>query len=324
MALSLATSLDALAVGMSMALLRVSIWAPAAVIGLVAALLTMVGIYCGGRLGSRWGRWAELAGGVVLLLIGLEMLVSYLTTHRSQRDDCPALAQAALAAPDYRSPRRAGLQCPGLFPRQVSRPGLRHSPGRQHAARRARHSRLQRRGPPGHRPAVRPLPLRRRAGLRRQLRRCGRASTIRPWPGGSTSMAWRTSCRRPCRAASAWSTSPPTWCSPGRPDGGYREDDPIDPVTVYGKTMAEGEQLLVAADPTACILRISLPMGDELQRPCRGHRLDHLAVQEVAAGDALFRRNPHAHLHRLHERTVRSHALEPATRHFPRRRAAAS
>ena len=50
-ALSLATSLDALAVGMSLALLRVSIWAPAAVIGLVAATLTMVGIYCGGRLG---------------------------------------------------------------------------------------------------------------------------------------------------------------------------------------------------------------------------------------------------------------------------------
>ena len=39
------------------------------------------------------------------------------------------------------------------------------------------------------------------------------------------------------------------------------EDDPIDPVTVYGKTMAEGEQLLPEADPAACILRISLPMG---------------------------------------------------------------
>jgi putative Mn2+ efflux pump MntP len=76
-ALSLATSLDALAVGVSMALLRVSIWAPAAVIGLVAAALTTVGIYCGGRLGPRWGRWAELAGGVVLLAIGLEILVSW-------------------------------------------------------------------------------------------------------------------------------------------------------------------------------------------------------------------------------------------------------
>ena len=47
----------------------------------------------------------------------------------------------------------------------------------------------------------------------------------------------------------------------GERDGGYVEDDPIDPATVYGKTMALGEQLILAADPTACILRISLPMG---------------------------------------------------------------
>ena len=47
----------------------------------------------------------------------------------------------------------------------------------------------------------------------------------------------------------------------GDRDGGYVEDDPIDPVTVYGKTMAEGEQLLRESDPAACILRISLPMG---------------------------------------------------------------
>ncbi len=44
-------------------------------------------------------------------------------------------------------------------------------------------------------------------------------------------------------------------------DGGYVEDDPIDPVTVYGKTMAEGERLLLESDPACCILRISLPMG---------------------------------------------------------------
>jgi dTDP-4-dehydrorhamnose reductase len=44
-------------------------------------------------------------------------------------------------------------------------------------------------------------------------------------------------------------------------DSGYVEDDPIDPVTVYGKTMAEGERLLLESDPAACILRISLPMG---------------------------------------------------------------
>ncbi|MGA2034151.1 MAG: sugar nucleotide-binding protein [Thermoguttaceae bacterium] len=47
----------------------------------------------------------------------------------------------------------------------------------------------------------------------------------------------------------------------GERDGGYCEDDPPDPVTIYGKTMAVGEQLCRQCDPTACTLRISLPMG---------------------------------------------------------------
>ena len=47
----------------------------------------------------------------------------------------------------------------------------------------------------------------------------------------------------------------------GTGHGRYAEDDPTDPVTVYGKTMVEGERAVLAADPAACILRISLPMG---------------------------------------------------------------
>jgi dTDP-4-dehydrorhamnose reductase len=47
----------------------------------------------------------------------------------------------------------------------------------------------------------------------------------------------------------------------GRGGGGYRERDWTDPVTVYGKSMAVAEELILAADPRACILRISLPMG---------------------------------------------------------------
>ncbi|NLF08099.1 MAG: sugar nucleotide-binding protein, partial [Pirellulaceae bacterium] len=43
--------------------------------------------------------------------------------------------------------------------------------------------------------------------------------------------------------------------------GGYVETDPTDPVTVYGKTMAAAEEMILEADPTACILRMSLPMG---------------------------------------------------------------
>lgn len=47
----------------------------------------------------------------------------------------------------------------------------------------------------------------------------------------------------------------------GNRDGGYMEDDPTDPVTVYGRTMVEAEQCVRAADPRAALLRISLPMG---------------------------------------------------------------
>src|SRR5271166_2633243 len=48
--------------------------------------------------------------------------------------------------------------------------------------------------------------------------------------------------------------------------GGYVETDPVDPVTVYGRTMAEGEQALAEADPSAAVLRISLPMGPSFNR----------------------------------------------------------
>jgi len=73
--LSVATSIDALAVGMSMALLGVSIWLPSVVIGVVTATLTVVGIAFGARIGSRFGRWAEIVGGLVLILIGVKVLL---------------------------------------------------------------------------------------------------------------------------------------------------------------------------------------------------------------------------------------------------------
>ena len=73
--LSVATSLDALAVGMSMAFLGVSVWFPSAVIGVVTATLTTIGITFGSRIGSRWGHWADIAGGVVLILLGFKVLL---------------------------------------------------------------------------------------------------------------------------------------------------------------------------------------------------------------------------------------------------------
>jgi len=75
---SIATSIDALAVGLSMAFMEVSIWAPAVIIGVGAAILTVVGIQFGNRLAAKWRRWAEVAGGIVLLLIGFRILAAHL------------------------------------------------------------------------------------------------------------------------------------------------------------------------------------------------------------------------------------------------------
>jgi putative Mn2+ efflux pump MntP len=76
--LAVATSLDALAVGVSLAVLSVSIWVPSVVIGIVAAVITTIGALFGARLGRRFGVWAERFGGLVLIGIGLRILLQHL------------------------------------------------------------------------------------------------------------------------------------------------------------------------------------------------------------------------------------------------------
>jgi putative Mn2+ efflux pump MntP len=77
-ALSVATSIDALAVGLSLGLMGVRIWVPAAVIGVVALALTAVGMAIGRRVGTRFGRRASVAGGIVLIGIGIRIVVQHL------------------------------------------------------------------------------------------------------------------------------------------------------------------------------------------------------------------------------------------------------
>ncbi len=74
--LSIATSIDALAVGLSMSMLRVSIITPAIIIGIVAGLFTIAGLHLGQRVSRlTWlSIWAEIIGGLVLWLIGLNIL----------------------------------------------------------------------------------------------------------------------------------------------------------------------------------------------------------------------------------------------------------
>lgn len=74
--LSVATSIDALAVGFSISMLNVSIWKPALIIGMVAGIFTIIGLQIGKSIGSvaRLSLYAEIGGAIVLLAIGLNIL----------------------------------------------------------------------------------------------------------------------------------------------------------------------------------------------------------------------------------------------------------
>lgn len=74
--LSVATSIDALAVGLSFSVLKISVWYPAFIIGVVATVLTAAGIHLGRLVGaaSRLGKNVEIGGGLVLIGIGVRIL----------------------------------------------------------------------------------------------------------------------------------------------------------------------------------------------------------------------------------------------------------
>lgn len=73
--LSLATSIDALAAGMSLAFLDLPIAWPALVIGIVAYVFSFIGVVLGSRLHEILGRRVELLGGLILIAIGIKVLI---------------------------------------------------------------------------------------------------------------------------------------------------------------------------------------------------------------------------------------------------------
>ena len=75
--LSLATSIDALAVGLSFSFLGISIFLPAIVIGVVAFLLSFFGVYVGIRFGKILKNRIEILGGLILVIIGLKILFEH-------------------------------------------------------------------------------------------------------------------------------------------------------------------------------------------------------------------------------------------------------
>ncbi len=76
--LSIATSIDAMIVGMTFALLPINIWQAAIVIGIVTFVFSLLSVYIGKKSGERWGKKAEILGGIILISIGIKILLGHL------------------------------------------------------------------------------------------------------------------------------------------------------------------------------------------------------------------------------------------------------
>ena len=78
MVLCVATSIDAMAVGFSMAFLDTPLLSAALLIGVITYLLSMLGLAAGDRLGLKFGKKMEILGGLILIGIGIRILVTHL------------------------------------------------------------------------------------------------------------------------------------------------------------------------------------------------------------------------------------------------------
>ena len=78
LSMAIATSIDALAVGVSFAFLKVDIWSAILVIGVTTAAFSAAGVLVGNVFGARYKSKAEFAGGVILIVMGLKILLTHI------------------------------------------------------------------------------------------------------------------------------------------------------------------------------------------------------------------------------------------------------
>ena len=76
--LAIATSIDALAVGITFAFLNVNLVLAVSLIGIITFILSIVGTKIGNRFGDKYERKAELVGGIILVLLGVKILLEHL------------------------------------------------------------------------------------------------------------------------------------------------------------------------------------------------------------------------------------------------------
>ena len=75
--MAIATSIDALAVGVSFAFLHIDIWSAASIIGVTTFILSIVGLRIGNIFGCRYKSKAEFAGGAILMIMGIKILIEH-------------------------------------------------------------------------------------------------------------------------------------------------------------------------------------------------------------------------------------------------------
>ena len=76
--LAIATSIDALALGISFAFLQTPIWSSVCIIGLTTFAFSVVGLLIGKKVGNRFHKGAEILGGLILIAIGVKILIEHL------------------------------------------------------------------------------------------------------------------------------------------------------------------------------------------------------------------------------------------------------
>lgn len=76
--LAVATSIDALAVGITFAFLKVNIWLAISLIGIITFIISIAGVKIGNIFGDKYEKKAEFAGGLILILLGVKILLEHL------------------------------------------------------------------------------------------------------------------------------------------------------------------------------------------------------------------------------------------------------
>jgi putative Mn2+ efflux pump MntP len=79
--MSIATSIDALAAGISFSVLKMDIWLPIAIIGAITFVLSYVFLMTGNKLGNRFGKGMDFIGGAILIAIGIKILLEHSINH---------------------------------------------------------------------------------------------------------------------------------------------------------------------------------------------------------------------------------------------------